>query len=237
MLILVALSAGCANRDDRLIDEATQEFHRRWAARQLHEIFVTSDIVEFERHAARPRATAEAIEAVYIPGWSLSWREEGVFRADTGTSYIYQDDTVEGTRHLNLFRGAVYTRGPAVEQFSWDIKGNTIRLHSFMLFSNSELQCHSGLLGRSCQPVRLGPPTLSGPGGESIWSLRKGYETTTCEVGRYLGTADWQTVLYRNGELKIRRRFETQAEALTLAKELRGQFEQPGWVPVGDDHN
>jgi hypothetical protein len=107
-----------------------------------------------------------------------------------------------------------------------------------MLYSNSELQCQSQLLGRSCQPVRLGPPTPSGPGGETIWSLRKGYETTTCEVAPYfLGTADWQTVLYRNGELKIRRRFGTEAEALTLAKELRGQFEQPGWVPVGNDRN
>jgi hypothetical protein len=227
MVILVALSAGCANRDDRLIDEATQEFHRRWAARQLHEIFVASSIPE-----------TKAPEARWVFGWSLSWREQGVFRADTGTSYIYQDATLDGTRHMTLWRGALYTRGPVVEQFFWAIKGNTIRLNGFMLVSNSELQCQSGLLGRSCQTVRLGPPTPETPPGQTIWSLRKGYETTTCEVAPlFLGTADWQTVLYRNGELTIRHRFGTEAEALTHAKELRGQFEQPGWVPVGDDHH
>ena len=225
MLILVAVSAGCANRDDRLIDEATQEFHRRWTARQLHEIFVTSSIPE-----------TRAPEATWVSNWSRSWRDTGVFRADTGNSYIYQDGTVDGTRHVSLFRGALYTRGPVAEHISWDIKGNTIRLAYFQLYPNSEVQCQSRLLGRSCQRVQLGPPTPTLP-GDSIWSLRKGYETTTCELVHYSGTADWQTVVYRNGELKIRRRFGTEAEALTLAKELRGQFEQPGWVPVGNDRN
>ena len=57
---------------------------------------------------------------------------------------------------------------------------------------------------------------------------------TAARTGFVSGDVDWLTLVYQNGELRIRRISHTRAEARQLANRLHVDFERPGWVEIGE---
>ena len=71
-VLLPSLGCSSSNRD-ALMDAARTEFHRRWAAKQFHEIYMNS--IDAETHPERAARSEEHS--------ALLWRNYGTFVRDT----------------------------------------------------------------------------------------------------------------------------------------------------------
>jgi hypothetical protein len=136
------------------IAAARVEFHERWNAQQFHEMY--SDSVIKEKAISR--------EDQWIYAWSRQHRDFGKFEKDlsdgpVSESQISYDGYQIVTQRFNT-RFATY---PVVESFSWQVKGDQVRLLSYGQLPNAEIRCERRLLGSDCRAVRLGAVAATRP--------------------------------------------------------------------------
>ena len=118
------------------MDAARTEFHRRWAAKQFHEIYMNS--IDAETHPERAARSEEHS--------ALLWRNYGTFVRDTrdlGTygfegQYAGRNATQIERRHNSEYTNI---KLPIVEFFRWVFTEGTIRLEGFSVQSNAEVRC------------------------------------------------------------------------------------------------
>ena len=167
MLILAICftSASCSfSNRDALTEAARAEFHRRWAAKQFHEIYVNS--VQGETHPE--------FENDFVSNWARSRRDYGNFVKDTqdygthgfeasqsgyGPGYSAQNERYHNTEYSG-------TKMPIVEEFKWGFKDDgTVRLGGFNVQPNAEVRCSYRLTASSnvCEVTKLGPVPSTKP--------------------------------------------------------------------------
>ena len=157
-VLLPSLGCSSSNRD-ALMDAARTEFHRRWAAKQFHEIYMNS--IDAETHPERAARSEEHS--------ALLWRNYGTFVRDTrdlGTygfegQYAGRNATQIERRHNSEYTNI---KLPIVEFFRWVFTEGTIRLEGFSVQSNAEVRCSFRvapwlqLFGENiCETTQLGP--------------------------------------------------------------------------------
>jgi len=157
LIVLGSLSCSFSDKDP-VLDAARDEFHRRWAAGQFHEIYMNSTDGE-----SRPES-----ESGWTKNWARSRRDYGSFTRDTqdfGTHGFEGSGSGYGkgyTSEFERYYNTEYsgTRMPIVEKFQWRFKDDgTVRLAGFGVQPNAEVRCSYRVMNSAnvCDVTMLGP--------------------------------------------------------------------------------